>query len=111
MKFVQLQNSKGTRKFTIWGGVAIRYNDNGTEHRMELSTSDLFEGTVMDNVKALVGADKLDITRVWSSSNDNSMGMYIELDGAKYERIELNGWEYGEEYPALQVGTWNGNLY
>lgn len=100
MKLVELQNTNGTRAFTIWGGAAIRYDNNGTEHHVELSAFDLVEGTVLDNVKALVGSDNLDITRVWSSSNDNGISLYIKLDGAKYERIELNGWEHGKEYPA-----------
>lgn len=100
MKFVELQNNTGTRTFTIWGGLAIRYDNRGNEHRVELNASDLFEGTVEDNVKALVGADTLDIKRLCISSNDNGTGLYIELDGAKYERIELNGWEHGKEYPA-----------
>lgn len=106
MEFVELQNTNGTRKFTIWGGLAVYTDKRGIEHHVELNASDLFAGTVLDNIKALVG--ELDITRVWSSSNDNGMSLYIKLDGAKYERIELNGWEYGKEYPALQNGTWNG---
>ena len=99
MKFVELQNTKGTRTFTIWGGVAI-YSDNGTEHHVELNASDLFKGTVSDNVKALAGTEELDIKRNYLSKNCNGTSLYIELDGAKYERIELNGWEHGKEYPA-----------
>lgn len=99
MKFVELQNTNGTRKFTIWGGLAIYTDNHGTEHRVELDAYDLFAGTVRDNVKALVG--EFDITRVWTSTNDNGTSLYIELDGAKYERIELNGWEHGKTYPAL----------
>lgn len=93
MKFVELQNTKGTRTFTIWGGVAVHTNADGSEYHKELDASDLFNGTVLDNVKALVGADKLNIKRHYSSKNCNGTSLYIKLDGAKYELIELKGWE------------------
>ena len=88
-----MHNNNGTRNFVIWGGVAVRTNADGSEYHKELNACDLFAGTVLDNVKALAGTSELDIVRTSSSVDCNGIALYIKLDNARYEYIELKGWE------------------
>ena len=93
MEVVEMHNSKGTRKFSIWGGIAVHTTADGSERRVELSAPDLFTGTVLDNVKALVGTNTPAITRTSSTVDCNGIALYIALDNPRYEYIELKGWE------------------
>ena len=95
METVELTNNNGTRKFTIWGGVAVHTNANGSEYHQELNASDLFNGTLKDNVKALTGVDVLDVKRFQVSTNDNSTNFFIKLSNktCHFDYIELKGWE------------------
>lgn len=95
MKTVELTNNNGRRKFTIWGGVAVHTNANGSEYRKELNAGDLFNGTLKDNVKALTGVDTLEVNRFQVSTNENSTNFFIELSNkaCHFNYIELKGWE------------------
>lgn len=88
-----MQNTNGTRNFIIWGGVAVRTNADGSEYHKELTARDLFAGSVLDNVKALTGTNTPDIVQTSSSVDCNGIALYIKLGNARYEYIELKGWE------------------